>query len=81
MTTECYLEMADRLYEFNWYELSIDLKKYFILMMGNMQIPLYYHGSGMIVINLKTFQEVRNNLVIDEKLILKFKLQIYLDIP
>lgn len=59
MATECYFKMGDCLYESNWYNLSNDFKKYFILMIANMHHPLYYHGSEMIILNLTTFQEVR----------------------
>lgn len=59
MTTECYINMADRLYESNWQQLPIDMQKYFILLLANMHKPLYYHGFGILILNLETFQSVR----------------------
>lgn len=59
MTTESYIQMADSLFESNWQRLSIDLQKYFILMLGNMHRPLYYHGFGIVILNLETFRNVR----------------------
>lgn len=58
MATESYERMAMCLYESNWIEQPIHLQKYFILMIGNMQRPLYYHGFGIAVLNLKTFTTV-----------------------
>lgn len=58
MTTDCYANMADRLFESHWQQLPIDLQKYFILIIGNMHKPLYYHGSGVLILNLETFRDV-----------------------
>lgn len=65
MTTDCYANMADRLFESKWQQLSLDIQKYFILMIGNMHKPAYYHGSGILILNLETFRNVsitENNL-------------------
>lgn len=58
ITTDCYANMADRLFEIDWQQLPIGIQKYFIVMIGNMQRPLYYHGFEFIVLNLETFQKV-----------------------
>lgn len=58
ITIECYANMADRLFEINWQQLPNDLQKYCILMIENMQRPLYYHGFEIIILNLETFQQV-----------------------
>lgn len=50
--------MADTLYEASWPDLPIELQKYFIVMIGNAQQPLYYHGFGMAILNLQTFTKV-----------------------
>lgn len=60
IATESYEEMTNRLYESNWYEHSTHLQKYFIVMLGNMQKPLHYHGSGIAVLNLETFTTVKS---------------------
>lgn len=61
-STDCYANMADRLYEINWQHIPIDLQKYFILIIGNMQRPLFYHGFQIFVVNLETFQQVRKKI-------------------
>lgn len=58
ITTDSYEKMAERLFESNWQRLSIDLQKYFILMIANMQRPIRYHGGGVIALNLETFGNV-----------------------
>lgn len=64
LATESFLEMADCLFESDWQSLSIEFQKYFILMISNAQIPLYYHGFGLAVLNLETFSNVRTTLYI-----------------
>lgn len=59
MTTDAYASMPDRLFESNWQQLSINLQKYVILMIGNMHKPLFYHGYGILILNLETFRDVR----------------------
>lgn len=51
-------KMATKLYKSDWLELPINLQKYFILMIGNVQKPLYYHGFGIVILNLETFTKV-----------------------
>ena len=58
LATETYEKMSDCVYKMDWHELLIDLKKYFILLIKNMQKPLYYHGFGVIYLNLETFTKV-----------------------
>lgn len=50
--------MADCLYDTNWQKLPIRLQKYVVLMIGNAQKPLYYHGFGVALLNLETFNGV-----------------------
>lgn len=52
--------MADCLYECNWLELSPELQKYLVIVIRNIQKPIYYHGFGVAVLNLVTFNAVRN---------------------
>lgn len=42
-----------------WQKLPIELQKYLILMIANMQRPLYYHGFGIAVLDLETFIKVK----------------------
>lgn len=58
LVIECYDEMPKCLFESNWQGLSVDLQKYFILMIGNANRPLYYHGFGFTILDLKTFSSL-----------------------
>lgn len=59
-STDSYGIMSQFLFESNWFELSVELQRYVILMIGNTQRPLYYHGFGISILNLETFSTVRN---------------------
>lgn len=54
-------KMHDSVFDLKWYQLPIAIQKYLILMAGNMQRPLHYHGFGILDLNLKTFNQVRAN--------------------
>lgn len=58
LATESFETMADCLYETNWLDLPVNLQKYFIVMIGNAQIPIHYHGFGVALLNLETFLKV-----------------------
>lgn len=64
VATESYQQMADCLYECNWWELPVNLQKYTLLMNMNMQRLLYYHGFEVAVLNLETFSKVSHLLTI-----------------
>lgn len=59
-TTDSYRNIADCLYDCNWHEMPIDQQKYIIMMIMNAQIPLHYHGSRIVIMDLETFVKVRN---------------------
>lgn len=56
--TESYEEMSNGLYNSKWSELSVDLQKYFVVMIANAQRPLYYDGFGIAVLDLQTFAKL-----------------------
>lgn len=58
MTTEYYDKLADILFQSKWQLLPLELQKYFVLMIGNAQIPMTYHGLGVADLNLETFRKV-----------------------
>lgn len=58
-STEFFENMADALYEAIWPDLQIQLQKYFIVMIANMQTPIHYHGLNVCYLNLETFVAVR----------------------
>lgn len=55
LTTESFSKMADSLFNSNWQKFPIKLQKDLVLLIGNMQKPLHYHGFGIVVLNLETF--------------------------
>lgn len=61
-TTENFLKMSDDLFGSNWQQLPTNLQKYFILMIANSNKPLFYHGSGIVVLDLETFRNVHERL-------------------
>lgn len=59
---ESFEKMPDCLYDSNWHMRPIKHQKYFNFMIENMQIPLYYHGFNVAVLNLETFTQVSSKL-------------------
>lgn len=58
LATKSFEKMNDSLFECDWFELPVNLQKYFIIMIQNTQHPIFYHGFGMAVMNLETFLQV-----------------------
>lgn len=59
LATDCFVQMSDCVYEMNWHMLPAKLQKYFILMIGNMQKPIYYHAHYIALLDLNTYIRVR----------------------
>lgn len=59
LATLNFEKMTDVVFEMNWLDLPVELQKYFILMIANMQKPLYYYGGGIVILDLSTFVNVR----------------------
>lgn len=55
LATESYANVGQRLFESDWQRLPVNLQKYLLLMIQNMQKPLCYKGFGVIVLDLQTF--------------------------
>lgn len=62
-TTESYENMASDLYESNWPDLPVKLQKYCIVMIANMQRPVYYHGFNICNLDLEIFVVVRKSSI------------------
>lgn len=60
-------KMSDCLYEMDWHKLPNHLQKYIILIIQNGQKPIYYHGMGIVVLNLETFTKVSIMYNLEEK--------------
>lgn len=58
MATRSYGDMAYTLYEVNWQDLPIEFQKYFFVMIMNMQVPMFYDGFGVIILEMQTFSMV-----------------------
>lgn len=58
LATESMSAISDNVFDLKWYELTHNLQKYIILMLTDMQEPLYYHGFEVAVLNLSTFLRV-----------------------
>lgn len=67
MTTENFAKMPDCVYfEMKWDRLPVKLQTYVVLMIQNMQRPIFYHGFDVAVMDLNTFLRVSlpNQLVL-----------------
>lgn len=62
MATKSFQDMADSVFESNWLELPVDLKKFLIVMIATAQRPISYHGFELVYLNLDTFTHVREIL-------------------
>lgn len=58
VANESTLKMNDCLYDSNWYGLPLDLQKMFPFLIRNTQQPLFYHGFGVVPLQLETLQRV-----------------------
>lgn len=58
LATESYLMISDRLYESNWYNRPLKFQKFLIVMIQNAQQEHYFHGFGIIILNLNTYCKV-----------------------
>ena len=58
LTTESFAQMCDCIYDLKWPYLSSELQKSVILMIANMQEPIYYHGFRIVTLDLNTLVRV-----------------------
>lgn len=58
VTSTSFQMMGESLYECDWYNLSIEWKKNFLIMFRNVQRPIAYHGQYFAVLNLNIFFKV-----------------------
>lgn len=57
-TTENFDRIANCLFQSNWIELPVKLQKYFVIIIGNAHKPFFYHGLGIVVLDLESFAKV-----------------------
>lgn len=62
-STSYYSAFADCLYNSNWICLPIEIQKRFIIMIAYAQKPMFYHGYGIIILNMKTFSKVQSMFI------------------
>lgn len=58
MASESHKKISDCVYDMTWYKVNTQLQKYFLLMIANMQKPLFYHGFEIVDLDLRTFIRV-----------------------
>lgn len=59
--TERYDALPDHLFHSRWYGLSMQMQKYFVLLLANTQEPLAFHGLGMFTLDMGAFSAVSCN--------------------
>lgn len=70
LATESYEQMSDCLYyDFDWPYLPVKSQKCLIVMIANMQRPIYYHGFKIAILDLRTFIQVNNSIRLEIKMI------------
>lgn len=57
-STNDFAQMAQLLFESNWNEQSVEIQKFFKMMISNAQRPLFYHGFHIVHLNLETYLKV-----------------------
>lgn len=58
IATDCYLKMANLLFESKWYNQHLEQQKMYGLMIQNAQQIYHYHGFGIMKLNLDTYVKV-----------------------
>lgn len=56
--TESFQTMSDCLFEADWFDVRVDLQKYYIMIVQNAQHPIFYHGFHLAILDLSTFAKV-----------------------
>ncbi|XP_055301621.1 odorant receptor 85b-like [Sitodiplosis mosellana] len=62
-TNVYYYLMGHSLFESNWYLLSYELQKFYVLMIANAQLPVNYHGMNVVDLNLERFTKILNTII------------------
>ena len=74
IATDNFANISDCVYfELNWRKLTPKLQMYVVLMIRNMQKPIYYHGFDVAIMDLNTFIRVNGSNLILFELELKIK--------
>lgn len=60
VVTENALKYADALFDLDWYTMPNEFQKFFIIMIGETQRPIYLHGYGLIRLSLDGFMRVND---------------------
>lgn len=57
-STDCYIKLADILFESNWIELPNDLQKFVLLIILEAKNPIFYSAYSFADSNLETYVKV-----------------------
>lgn len=60
---ESYMNLSDCFYNSKWPHLAPDLQKIFVVLIAIAQRPLFYHGFGIIHLNLNSFNRVSEEIL------------------
>lgn len=63
LTTISFFRYGDAVYEFDWFEMPIELRKFIQLVIADAQRPLFYTGLNLVDLNLLTFVKVNEENV------------------
>lgn len=58
LANDSFSDMSYRLFESNWQQLPLEMQKFFVLMIGNAQQTLHYHGLQIVRLDWETFTKV-----------------------
>lgn len=58
LATDCYLKMADLLFESEWYNQHLEEQQMYGFMIQNAQRSYHYHGFRIMTLNLDTYVKV-----------------------
>lgn len=57
-TVDRISSLGEDVYDLNWYEYPIELRKYFVMIIARSQTPIEFTGLGLIYCNLNRFGKV-----------------------
>lgn len=63
LATDSYRAFGDCLFKSKWFILPRNLQKYFIFMISHAQRPLFYHGYGIVNLDLELFLKMIRTVV------------------
>lgn len=66
IVTDNALKYADIIFDSDWHKIPNELQKYYIIMIGETQRPIYLDGYGLIRVSLEAFSRVRHSIYFNQ---------------